>query len=441
MTADADPWGRDDPPAVAPDTLPPLPDSLSLDALRRARPARFARPEALPEVAALMAHGWEPLEDAPLYWNAPAVWPREHRCWVADRLPHVSIGHLSDGSVTVEPWDDETSGELAADRAEAAREGGLEAPPPGRLWLLRSPWPSLPLDVVLVLAHRRGQDRGLWSPRDELTAGARDLFALAEEQVWDWWAPDADHPARRWRAAGRTGRDVARLLLLDVGPDDLARLTAPSGAGLTEEQATRWCEAVGETGPEAVRRVLAWRGLGLPAEPPAHLMLLVEDPAEVEPWLAAGFAVTDAERLAPFGLALANRWRAAGFDAATTAGLLAADPVVTPQEAAAFTAAGLDDPVRTGWLEAGFDAPAAAAWTAAGVLANEARVWRAEGLAPADAAPHRPEDPDEPFLPPRAAVGWFSWGTDARAARSYGVTDPPGTRGRLAAGRDGHDWS
>ena len=446
---DDDPWGRDEAPAVAPADLSPLPASLSFEALAAARPPRFARPEQLPEVAALMAQGWEPLEDAPLYYNAPAVWPRAHRCWVVDRLPRVSIGYLGDGTlVSVEPWDDETAAEVAADRAEAAREGGLEPPPPGRLWLLRSPWPSIPLDVVLVLAHRRGQAPDSWSPRDELTAGARELFSLTEEQVWDWWAPAPGHPARRWRAAGRTGRDVARLLLLDVGPDDLARLAAaaPDGAGLTEAQAVRWCECVGETGAEAVRRVLAWRRLGLPAEPPGHLMLLVEDPAGVEPWLRAGFDVTGAEQLAPFGVEVATAWRAAGFDATTTASLLAADPVVTPQEALAFTAAGLDDRDRTAWLEAGFDAATAARWTAAGVLPNEARVWRAEHLGPDDAARHRaahPADPADPVLPPGVQVGWFAYAssTPDRAARGYGVTDPPGTRGRLAAVRHPDDWS
>ena len=439
---DDDPWGRDDPPAVAPEDVPPLPAALSLESLRAARPPRVARPEQLPEVAALMAQGWEPLEDAPLYYNAPAVWPPAHRCWVADRLPHVSITSRSDGSVVaVEPWDDETAAELAADRAQFAREAGLEPPPHGRLWLLRSPWPSIPLHVVLSLAYRRGQERDLWSPHDEFTAGARDLLALDEEEVWDWWAPAHDHPARRWRARGGASRGTALLLLLDVGPDDLDLLTAPDGGALTPEQAVRWCEAVGETGPEAVRRVLAWRRLGLAAEPPTDLMLLVEDPAQVEPWLATGFSVEDAEHLAPFGLEVATVWRAAGFDTTTAAALLAADPVLTPQEADAFTAAGIDDPARNAWAEAGFDAAAAAAWTAVGVLPNEARVWRAEGLAPADAAPHRPADLDEPFLPPGVELGWFAWGRSAgRGDRGYGVTDPPGTRGRLAAARDA-DWS
>lgn len=434
-----DPWGVATPPAVDAGTVPPLPDRLAdLAALTGRRPLgpdeTWTWPGAaeLPEVRALAPDGWRPLEPAPLHWCLPAVWPADHRCWVPDRLPRISVA--SDGDRQWLHPTDPGRGDLTEDLATAASECGLPAPPPGRLWLLRSPWPSLGLDVVLLLVARHREQRDLRDTWVGFTAAARELLTWPEDRIWTWWDGPEHAAALSWRHRGETGEQVADLVRAGLGPTDLATLTRPAdpGAGLSREQAVAWCEAVGEVGGAAVERIRDWRAAGLPAEPPRHVSWLLHQitPEELAAWSGTGFAVEDVARLAGLPLEVAVAWRAAGFPAVEVERLLSADPTLTPVEAAAFDAAGVAPGDRVRWVEAGFDAAAARAWTGLDVLPGEARVWRSVGHRPADAARLRAEGAGP--LPPGVHVGWSATGGNTRANRRYGVTDPPGTRGRTA---------
>ena len=143
----------------------------------------FPSAEELPEVQALVLDGWSPLGEDPMMKLLPAVWPSQHRCWVPDRLPRLSMSASppepgQGGAV----WSSMVTAEAAPDVMPAA-ECGLPAPPPGRLWLLRSPWPTLGLEVVLSMLTMRHDEtmsrdeQGLgWDPCGLLEA-ARDLLA------------------------------------------------------------------------------------------------------------------------------------------------------------------------------------------------------------------------------------------------------------------------
>ncbi len=248
---DADPWGRDVPPATRVETLEPLPPRLAdlagLTGRRLFEPdvhVGFPKPDELPEVQQLTEQGWHALEEAPLWWCLPAVWPAEHRIWVADRLPRIAIGMDADGLRWAEPWPARFYRELVEDVAREAVVCGLPEPPTGRLWLLRSPWPSLGVDVVLLLVSRRCEELGLQVMTAGVTEAARDLLTWRKEQIWAWWTgPEAD-VARVWQAVGRSGEDVAALILAGLGPGEVAVLTAAhadGGGGLTEDQCVAWC--------------------------------------------------------------------------------------------------------------------------------------------------------------------------------------------------------
>lgn len=418
--------------------LEPLPPRLAelaaLTGRRRLEPGeRFTWPRAeeLPEVRSLAARGFRPLGTAPLHCCLPAVWPEQHRCWVPDRLPKVSVG--GDGSPTwIEPWDEQTRQEMAADIDREAAACGLPDPPRGRLWLLRSPWPSVGLEVLFVLLARRCEERDMLVMTPGVTEAARELLTWSEQQLWDWWSgPDAD-VARRWRARGRTGEEVARLVLAELGPDEIHAFAA-GDPSLTEEQAVAWCGAIDAGGPESVAQVRAWLEAGLPANPPddPHMVLARFEPEQVRQWLAAGFDLGDVAKLRGLPLESAIAWRERGFDPAEVRQLLQADWTVTPDEVAAFDAAGIGERERLRWLEDGFDADAARVWIDLDILPGEARVWRSVGQGPDDARRHR--EAGGGALPPRLRyIGFTAEGSADRANRRYGVTDPPGTRGRTA---------
>jgi hypothetical protein len=430
-----DPWGHALPPATERLPAEPLPRRLAeLAELTGRRPLepgeRWVWPAAveLPEVRALATAGWRPLEPAPLYFCLPAVWPAAHRCWVPDRLPRV--GMAFDGHRRwLQPAAGHERRDVATQVAEAAAECRLPPPPEGRLWLFRSPWPSLGVGIVLGLLARRCAQRGLRDDCAGITEAARDVLAWSQEQVWDWWNGPNAEAARAWRRHGRIGEAVAGLVRTGLGPAELAALT-DRAAGLTEAQAVGWCDAVGETGAAAVVRIRAWRAIGLPADPPDGLdqVLTGMAPDHVAGWLDAGFDLADVARLRGLPLATAQTWRARGYPPEETRLLLGADPTLTPAEAAAFDAAGIQPAARLRWVAAGFDAADARAWTDLDVLPAEARVWRSVGHGPDDGARLRRGGP----LPPCVQVGWTATGSHDRAHRSYGVTDPPGTRGSAA---------
>lgn len=440
----ADPWGTSLPPVELPERHVPLPPRLAelaaLTGRRELEPAEsFDWPDAaeLPEVRALSAHGWRPLDEAWPRPILPAVWPAEHRCWVPDRLPRISQCFDGRGQ-WLQPWNEDDQDNALADAAELASEAGLPAPPAGRLWLLRSPWSSLGLTVSLSLVMRRGEELSPDQARGDLTRlvdAARDLLSWSEDQLWSWWSGPSAEAARAWKERGRVGEDVADLVLQGLGPAEIAALTAmdrPGDPGLTEKQAVAWCEAVAQTGSAAVERILAWRGLGLPPDPPkgAEWILTEGSPQEVARWFDAGFSLSDQDMLLTLPLDDAIAWRDAGLAASETRCLLRADPMLTPDEAVAFDALGVAASDRPRWVEAGFDAAAARRWTDLGVLPNEARVWRSVGKGPEDARAQL--EAGGGSFPTGVSVGWAGFGFDP-ASRRYGVVDPPGTRGSIAA--------
>src|SRR5262249_55940935 len=134
----------------------------------------------------------------------------------------------------------------------------------------------------------------LWDRPDGMLWAAREVLDWSEDQVWGrWTGPQAD-AARQWRATARPAHVVAALALAGLDPEQTGRLTTPvvaGGAGLTEPEAVKWRQAVGgETAHEAVQAIIAWRLLGLPAEPPDTVWTLSEmEPSEAALWLARGF--------------------------------------------------------------------------------------------------------------------------------------------------------
>jgi hypothetical protein len=235
---------------------------------------------------------------------------------------------------------------------------------------------------------------------------------------------------------------------LGLGPDDVQRLSAPmdeGGAGLSLEEARAWSEVASlhmSTGAEIVSRVVAWRRIGVPAGAPVMRLasvLLERDPEEVRPWLESGFTAEDVAAWEAVDLPRATRWRAAGFGARQARELVLADPNVTPEEARSFDDAGIEPARRVRWVAAGFSAAEAREWTDVDVVASEARVWRSLGLGPADARAQGAAV-GRWHLPVGFESGWAATGPD-RDDMSFGVNDPPGTRGSVAAEQAMASWA
>ena len=88
------PWGLDEAAALHPEPPEPLPPQLAkLAALTGPELVTDGAewdspgPEALPEVAALLAQGWRFIGGDSRYVFLPAIWPTGLRCWLPDRMP------------------------------------------------------------------------------------------------------------------------------------------------------------------------------------------------------------------------------------------------------------------------------------------------------------------------------------------------------------------
>jgi hypothetical protein len=442
-----DPWGTDDPPAVS--DPPPLPPALAELAalsgpLEMPRTGRSPQPRAdeLPEVRELIRDGWRVANPSPMWSFLPAVWPEGFRCWVPDRLPRFSRSRTRDDVLVITPWSPETAGELHAEVSGMLAKVGFPPPPAGRIWMLRSPWPSIGVEPVLGLILLRANEAGGGGRLDGvLVEAARDVLTWDEERVWDWWPGEWGVVARAWRAQGRTGEDAAPLIIAKLPPE---LLEAFREHGFDDTEALDWMLALSATGVLALERAEGWRGLGYgPGD--VLIGLMDREPSEAARWLEDGFSLSDLRAFKGAPLETAREWRAAGVSGSEARELLWLDHRLTPAEARAFTDAGISPEDRRDWVRFGFDAAAARNWTDLDVYPGEARVWRAQGYDPAsaadvlaDLAPGTPRLPkghfawvrrpsDEPDVRPRSELGL----SDPAFRRSvhYSVEDPPGTRG------------
>ena len=162
-------------------------------------------------------------------------------------------------------------------------------------------------------------------------------------------------------------------------------------------------------------------------------------PEEVARWLDAGFSADEVADWEADDLPRAVRWREAGLDARQARELVLADPALTPEEALAFDTVGIEPARRVRWVAAGFSATEAREWTDLDVVASEARVWRSLGLGARDARAQRAGGAVGP-LPVGFEAGWAAFGSDRDDMR-FGVSDPPGTRGSLAAEQTMEPWA
>ncbi len=433
-----DPWGLEDaatPHPVPPEPLPPRLAKLAAlsgpEVVTDWSDWESPGPQALPEVATLLAQGWALLEQDPRFVLMPAIWPTVLRCWLPDRMPK-----------TYSSFDGQTSriipaGQLChpehhqsrapeAFEAELAAEVGLPAPLPGRIWLLRSPWPTIGLKMVLDLFARRCDEQGRYEAADVIEA-AREMLRWDEAHILAWWTGEERDAASAWQAQGRIGEDVVELVHAGIGPDLWARMP-----GLSVEQAAAWRWAVaGRTAQEAVDRVVFFRSAGLPDTPPADLYRLAAmSESDVLAWFGGGFDVPAMVQLMGLTLGEAITWRDLGYSPARTQELLQVDPSLTAAEADTFTQAGIVGAHQMDWIQHGFTSSEAAAYDENDVQPNEARVWQSMGLRPGDVRPGQ-------HLPAGYQRGGWAMPAGMRMRDAqHSVQDPPGTRGVIAE-RDG----
>ena len=269
-----------------------------------------------------MRDGWRPVDSS--HELLPAVWPHDLRCWLPDRLPVIST--YFDGLVTfarpasAAPHDPRPDWE-----ADQARLAGLPPPPAGRIWLLRSPWPEIGMAVVVSLLISRCTELGRTGFEPDYVDVAREMLTWSFADVRHWWTGTDADTARAWLERGRSGEDVADLVTWELGPTQLDQLD-----GIDESAAVRWCRSVGRSGNAAVQRILIWRSLGLPADPPADLYRFHDWPAEqIASWLQAGFDIPTMIALIETPLTNAIEWRARGYRTSEVVELINADPLLT----------------------------------------------------------------------------------------------------------------
>ena len=239
----SDPWGRDEPPAVAEANLEPLPPALAeierMLEYGEDRPLgpgeRLGLPGLadLPEVAALAAEGFEPLPNGLMGFDSaflPAIWPREHRRWVRDRMPKFGLVSSGEDDLVLGP-------EMGGDThqlwllAREARSLGMAPPPRDRIWLLRSPWPSLRVSSLRLLFGQHRDRNGMGWDTTALMRAAQDLLPRSESELWSLWTGHQADAARAWRDAGRLGPESDTWVKLGLGPHHLDVLAAPMAEG------------------------------------------------------------------------------------------------------------------------------------------------------------------------------------------------------------------
>lgn len=181
QTAD-DPWGPDEPPLIADEDLPELPERIARLASLTGPvllselgedPKSWAAPTArdLPEVSLLGRYGWALAPEESFLAFLPAVWPARHRGWVRNRVPSVWLRTFP-RPLAVLPF---TANDLKMD--EESREDypadleGTGIPVPsvlGRIWLLRSPVEGTSVEQfverIVERAHQRARDDGHSDP-------------------------------------------------------------------------------------------------------------------------------------------------------------------------------------------------------------------------------------------------------------------------------------
>lgn len=415
----------------------------------------------------LESEGWQVLEPAPMLLCLPAFWPRHLRCWVPDRLPRVVKESRTDrtGRTVAAELRPATEEDLARDDEHTdhcARLAGLPPAPRRRLWLLRSPWPeTFPLPWLLTALQDISQvPAGAQPESDPLAAAASRLLADAsadgERQILTEWEGDVADAAAQRRAQADPPSEHVRLTLAGVGPDALSRTRAAlAKVGLPEDDAVPLLLA---TGPNDALRWVPVLAERLTSTSELSVEPFAVDVDHAAPLLRAGWTLGDARRLPDprtgwdvggwraTGLSARcvggllrlrptlrpeelDAWAAEGVHAETLIDVLYADPSTVPAEWEAFDSSGLPRDVALDWLAHGFDAAQAAAWEAVGVVPAEARVWRAQGLGVADVRQRAGDS--GPVLP----EGWWmaAGSGDDRRSRMWSVTDPPGTRGRVAS--------
>lgn len=444
-----DPWGSEQPSAQV-DATTALPPRLARLAevqasgisLTNEGPYGQGLPAAaeLPEVQALTRQGWRTLDGAPLYCLLPAAWPAEHRTWVPDRLPKVGMGGGTDTywsdivAITDDDWHEDYL-------AEQARAVGLPDPPADRIWLLRSPWPRIPVSVIYEIIWSVVQRHRTRDEIAEVYRVATDVLTWDEQRALDGCPPETLELLDAWAVAGRFGEAASELIEQRLQPAELD--DALTRTQLDEPTLLAWMSSLGtDLNDNTIAFIGAWRTSGLPGNPPPGAYRYTDrDLDELKAWHEAGFDLYAASQLELAGLATAIRWRAAGFNEADTYEILRSDPALTPGEALAFDEAGAARERRREWIYYGFTAAQASAWATTGLTPYQARLWRACGKQANDVQP-------EQHFPPQLLEGRryiaFSHSEDGEKTNSEWdeIPDPPGTRGRRARrwGGDDDPW-